>query len=129
MNEELYKTGLDLIIRRCVQEDEIPEILKDFRDEPSGGHFSDRRTTYKILHLGYYWASIFRDTKEYVKRCDSCQRMGKHVPLDEIPLQPLVLIEPLEKWAMDFIGSTNPPSRQKKVHSCLYLLCFKMGRS
>ena len=72
INEELYKTGLDLIIRRWVREDEILEILKACHDEPCGGHFSNKRTAYKILLLGYYWPSIFKDTKEYVKRCDSC---------------------------------------------------------
>lgn len=29
-------------------------------------------------------------------------------------LQPQVLIEPFEKWALDFIGPINPPSKQKK---------------
>ena len=49
VNEELYKTGLDLIIRRCVREDEIPEILKACHNEPCGGHFADERTAYKSL--------------------------------------------------------------------------------
>lgn len=49
INEELYKTRRDLIIRRCVWEDEISEILKACHDEPCGGNLSDRRTGYKIL--------------------------------------------------------------------------------
>eukprot|EP00253_Pinus_taeda_P018929 PITA_18929 len=114
INEELYKIGPYLIVRRCVREDEIPEILKACHNEPCGGHFSDRRTAYKILLLGYYWPSIFRDTKEYVKRCDSCQRMGKPTLLNEILLQPQVLIEPFEKWALDFVGPISPPSKQKE---------------
>jgi len=31
-----------------------------------------------------------------------------------MPLQIQVLIEPFEKWALDFIGPINPPSKQKK---------------
>lgn len=31
-----------------------------------------------------------------------------------MPLQPHVLIDPFEKWAMDFVGPINPPSRQKR---------------
>jgi len=106
--------GPDLMIRRCIKEDEVSEILKACHDEPCGGHFADKRTAYKILSLGYYWPSIFNDAKEYARRCDSCQRVGNPAPSNEIPLQIQVLIKPCEKWALDFIGPINPPSKQKK---------------
>ena len=35
-------------------------------------------------------------------------RGWEDVPSDEIPLKPQVLIEPFEKWALDFIGPINP---------------------
>ena len=54
VNGDLFYTGYDLIIRRCVKQDEILDILKAFHDEPCGGHFADKRTSYKILNLGYY---------------------------------------------------------------------------
>ena len=40
--------------------------------------------------------------------------MGKHVPSDEIPLQPQVAIELFENWALDFVGPINLPSRHKR---------------
>ena len=40
--------------------------------------------------------------------------MGRPVPSDEIPLHPWVLIEPFEKWALNFIGSINTPSKGKR---------------
>eukprot|EP00253_Pinus_taeda_P026592 PITA_26592 len=40
--------------------------------------------------------------------------MGKPTPRDEIPLQTQVTFKPLDKWGMDFIGSINPPSKQKQ---------------
>ena len=70
--------------------------------------------TYKVLHSGYYWPSIFKDVSKYVKGCDSCQRMGISTSFDQIPLQPQVLIEPFEKWALDFVGPISPISRKKK---------------
>jgi hypothetical protein len=45
----LYRTGPDLVIRRCVREDEMQDIFRACHDGPCGGHFADKRTTYKIL--------------------------------------------------------------------------------
>ncbi len=72
---DLFYTGPDLVIRRCVREDEIPEILQACHDGPCGGNFSNKRTAYKNLQSGYYWPTIFKDAARYVKSCDSCQRM------------------------------------------------------
>eukprot|EP00253_Pinus_taeda_P025003 PITA_25003 len=58
ISNELFKTGLDCVIKRCVREDEMPDILKACHDEPCGGHFVDKRKAYKILSLGYYWFSL-----------------------------------------------------------------------
>lgn len=76
------------------EKNEIPKIIKACHDKPCGEHFSHRRTAYKILILGYYWPSIFKDTKEYVRQCGSCQRMGKPTLSNEIPIQPQVLNAP-----------------------------------
>jgi hypothetical protein len=78
VGHDLFCTGPNLIIYRCVREDEVPEILHSYHDGPCGGHFSNKRTTYKVLHLGYYCPSIFKDDAKYVRSCDSCQRIGRH---------------------------------------------------
>ena len=49
-----------------------------------------------------------------MRRFNNCQRIGKPSPSNEIPLQIQVLIEPFEKWTLDFVGPVNPPSKQKK---------------
>jgi hypothetical protein len=118
----LFNTGPDQEIRRCVREDEVYDILKACHDGPCGGHFADKRTAYKILRMGYYWPSIFKDAKKYVKACDSCQRIGQPNHRDEMPLNPQVVLEPFDRWALDFIGPINPPSNQKILHIGLYRL-------
>jgi len=87
--------------------------LKACHDGPCGGHFADKRTAHKVLRMGYYWPSLFKDTKKYVRACDSCQIMGQPNHRDEMPLNPQVTLEPFERWALDFIGPINPPSNQR----------------
>lgn len=48
--------------------------------------------------------------------------MGKHVQSDEMPLQPQVLIEPFERWALDFVGGAITPMSRKKRY---ILVCIE----
>ena len=80
----------------------------------------DKRIAYKVLRLGYYWPTLFRDAKKYIRSCDSFQIMGKLVARDEMTLQPQVLIEPFEKWALNFVGPIDPPLQGKRY----ILVCY-----
>eukprot|EP00253_Pinus_taeda_P031973 PITA_31973 len=115
----LFHTGLDQEIRRCIREYEVYDILKACHNGPCGGHFSDKRTAHKVLRMGYYWPSLFKDAKKCVMACDKCQRMGQPNHKDELPLNSRVILEPFERWALDFIGPINPPSNQR-----VYILVF-----
>jgi len=43
----LFKFGPYQILRRCVREEEVFEILLTYHDGPCGGHFLAKRTTFK----------------------------------------------------------------------------------
>ena len=64
--------------------------------------------------MGYYRPTLFQDTKKYVQSCDSCKHMGKPTQANEMPLQAQIVVDPFERWALDFIGPFNPPSNHKR---------------
>jgi hypothetical protein len=121
VGHDLFHIGLDLIIHRCVLEDDIPEILGICHDGPCGGHISDKCTSYKVLHSGYYWPRSFKDVEKYVGSCDTCQRIGRPTSTDEIPLHAQVMIEPFKKWFLDFVGPISSMSCNKNyILVCTY---------
>ncbi|GJZ29218.1 reverse transcriptase domain-containing protein, partial [Tanacetum coccineum] len=52
---------------------------------PTGGHHSASITRRKVYESGFYWPSIFKDAKDYVMKCDACQRSGNISSRSEIP--------------------------------------------
>jgi len=108
-----FHTGVDMHIRRCIHEDEIFDIMKAFHDIPCGGNFADQRTGHKVLQIGYYWPTIFKDAKKFVQACDNCQRAGHRRQSDEMPLNPQLVIEPFERRALNFVGPINSSSKKK----------------
>eukprot|EP00253_Pinus_taeda_P023569 PITA_23569 len=49
----LFKLGPDHILRHCVREEEVFDILLTCQDGPCGGNFAAKRTTFKILQADY----------------------------------------------------------------------------
>eukprot|EP00253_Pinus_taeda_P004267 PITA_04267 len=57
----LFKHGLDQILKRWIREEEVFHILQTCHDRPCGSHFAAKRTTFKILQAGYYWPTLHQD--------------------------------------------------------------------
>ncbi|GJT14573.1 reverse transcriptase domain-containing protein [Tanacetum coccineum] len=73
------------IYERCVAGNEILKILGHCHSRPTGGHHSASITGRKVYESGFYWPSIFKDAKDYVMRCDACQRSRKISSRSEMP--------------------------------------------
>ena len=100
----LFKRGADMIIRRCVPENEQGKILNECHASPYGGHFSGERTDHKILQSGFYWPTLFRDCAEWVKLCDRCQKIGNISSRNEMPLKGIIVVQIFDVWGIDFMG-------------------------
>ena len=104
----LFKRGADMIIRRCVPENEQSKIMNECHASPYGGHFSGERMAHKILQSGFYWPTIFRDCAEWVKLCDRCQKIGNISSRNEMPLRGIMVLQLFDVWGIDFMGPFPP---------------------
>ncbi|GKA89625.1 DNA-directed DNA polymerase, partial [Tanacetum coccineum] len=75
----------DNIIRRCIAENEILEILAHCHSRPTGGHHSASITGRKVYESGFFWHNIFKDARDYVMKFNACQRSGNISSRSEMP--------------------------------------------
>ncbi|KAH9782166.1 hypothetical protein KPL71_008774 [Citrus sinensis] len=104
----LFKYCADQIVRRCVPENEIQNILSFCHAQACGGHFSAKKTETKVLQCGFYWPTIFRDAYTFCSSCDRCQRMGSITRRNMMPLNPILVVEIFDVWGIDFMGPFPP---------------------
>jgi len=110
IDEVFYKKGNDKILRRCINPSKVPIILEGCHSEVCGGHFAGLAIVQKALQSGYWWPTIFTDVAKFAKKCDPCQRVGKPTSTSSMPLTPILVQIPFEKWGIDFVGPINRPS-------------------
>ncbi|XP_052289053.1 uncharacterized protein LOC127899634 [Citrus sinensis] len=100
----LFKFCPDQIFRRCIPDNEVSSVINFCHSEACGGHFSSRKTTAKILQCGFYWPTMFKDTYEFCKSCEKCQKLGSITKRNMMPLNPILEIEIFDCWGIDFMG-------------------------
>ena len=110
ISNRLFRRGADGILRRCVSEAEVSDIITSCHDSACAGHFSGQLTGQKILRAGYFWPTLFKDLHAYVRKCDACQRYAQNDLRMEMPLHLSLPLVPFEKWGIGYVGPIRPNS-------------------
>ena len=72
-------------------------------------------TARKVLQDGLWWPTVQTDSKAYVAKCDIFQRTRNPSHQDELPLHPVIVLQPFEKWVVDFVGPISPGAKHSKA--------------
>ncbi|RVX13140.1 Retrovirus-related Pol polyprotein from transposon 17.6 [Vitis vinifera] len=100
----LFKYCADQIIRKCVPEEEQQGILSHCHENACGGHFASQKTAMKVLQSGFTWPSLFKDSHIMCRSCDRCQRLGKLTKRNQMPMNPILIVDLFDVWGIDFMG-------------------------
>nr|CAN64984.1 hypothetical protein VITISV_037987 [Vitis vinifera] len=99
----LFKYCADQIIRKCVPEEEQQGILSHCHENACGGHFASQKTAMKVLQSGFTWPSLFKDSHIMCRSCDRCQRLGKLTKRNQMPMNPILIVDFFYVWGIDFM--------------------------
>jgi len=78
-------------------------LLAEMHDTPTGGHFG-RDKTLSAVRARFHWAGIGAAVEEYVRGCDTCQRVKHSQQRTPGLLMPLPVPEDIDShWTMDFV--------------------------
>ncbi|KAL0556261.1 hypothetical protein IC582_004773 [Cucumis melo] len=71
--EVLYKRNHDMVLLRCVDEEEAKKIMTDIHEGICGTHANGYMMARQILRSGYYWTTMESDCIKYATECKKCQ--------------------------------------------------------
>ena len=100
----LFKYCVDQIISKCVPKQEQQGILSHCHESTCGGHFASQKKTMKVLQSGFTWPSLFKDAHTMCRSCDRCQRLGKLTRRNQMPMNPILIVDLFDVWGIDFMG-------------------------
>jgi hypothetical protein len=100
----LFRVCTDGLLRRCVSAEEGMKIIERCHSSPYGGHYGAFCTHAKIWQSGFFWPTMYQDTTDFVRRCNSYQRHGNINARNVIPLTTNLQIELFVVWGIDYMG-------------------------
>ena len=96
--------GFSLPYLRCVEEDEARYILEEVHEGICGYYAGPRSLISKITKMRYFWPTMWKEAKDFVKKCDKCQKYGN---IHRTPGEKMRIITsplPFAQWGIDIVG-------------------------
>ena len=86
IGNHLYRKSFTGPYLRCLNSKDARRLLEEIHDGVCDNHSGGRSLAHKALTAGYYWPYMMIKAREYVKKCDKCQRFAplKHQPAEHL---------------------------------------------
>ena len=78
-------------------------VLRQYHDERTAGHFGFRKTLSKV-HLRYYWPGLQRDVRQYIAGCIPCAKRKSDNVNKCAPMKMVHSAYPMVRIAVDILG-------------------------
>lgn len=58
IENKLYQRGFNIPLLKCIEEDQIPHILREIHEGINSEHLGGKSLAQKALRVGYYWPTM-----------------------------------------------------------------------
>lgn len=106
IGDDLYCRSVKIVLHHCLTHDEVDKVLNVCHGGACGSHLR-MATTQKIMHINYFWPSLFSDCIEVVKHYPNCKLYTIKAQAPPSPLHLVIAAIPFCKWVVNF-RSVNP---------------------
>ena len=86
IGNHLYCKSLTGPYLKCPNSEDARRLLEEIHEGVCGNHSGGQSFAHKALTAGYYWPYMMTEAREYVKKCDKCQRFAplKYQPAEHL---------------------------------------------
>nr|XP_025648156.1 uncharacterized protein K02A2.6-like [Arachis hypogaea] len=101
---EALLSGLILAREVGATKIETDYVLREVHEGCCGHHIGGKALARKLIRAGYYWPSMMKDSREFVRKCVKCQQNANFhkAPASELSL--LTTTRPFAQWGVDLLG-------------------------
>ena len=104
IKDVLYKRGFSRPYLWCLGNEEADYVMREVHEGICGNYSRSRSLVHKLVQVGYYWPTMQKDAKAYVKTCDKCQRFSNIIRQPTEELTPMMAPWPFAQWGLDIMG-------------------------
>ncbi|KAL2245985.1 UNVERIFIED_CONTAM: hypothetical protein Sindi_2866700 [Sesamum indicum] len=114
VDEQLYKRTIEGPLLKCLDPEKAKYVMREIHEGSCGNHSGGRSFAQKVIRQGYFWPTLVKDTKELVKRCETCQKFAAQIHALATQLKPIKIACPFDQWGIDILGPFPTARSQKK---------------
>jgi hypothetical protein len=110
----LYRRGYSHPLLKCLSVAEAHYVLREIHEGVCGNHSGGRILAHKAMRARYYWPTMGKDSAEFIRNCDKCQRFARITKNPPEKLDSVLSPWPFAKWGVNLVGQMPPGKGKKK---------------
>ena len=113
-DQKLYKRSFSRPYLLCIHLKASELLLEELYKGICGSHTGGRSIAHRAITQGYWWSNMQKETLEYTKKCNQCQKFAPNTHQPGGFLNPLSSLWSFAQWGLDIVGPFPKVTGNKK---------------